>query len=184
MRDLEHANEPTRDVTDRLSPGAVSFCILLCPVPLANAETWGMLPDKTAAITSTPPGEPELPPLVYDPDWARPGETPAGGFRDGHWIGFLFLMPFIVMFVVHELLGMADAFLMGGDTPWDDVSRGYNVAMFAALFLGSWAFLIHAVFLPVRQRRGGRWILPKLVFLVIYWLVVLLVMSWMSLLHP
>ncbi len=42
-------------------------------------------------------------------------------------------LPFIVMFLVHELLGMTDAFLMGGDTPWDDVSRNYNLAMFAAL---------------------------------------------------
>jgi hypothetical protein len=28
-----------------------------------------------------------------------------------HWIGFLFLLPFLIMLVVHDTLGLSDAFL-------------------------------------------------------------------------
>jgi hypothetical protein len=42
------------------------------------------------------------------------------------------LVPFVVMFVLHEPLGMTDTFLMG-----DRVSADYNLMTFASLFLGS-----------------------------------------------
>ena len=57
---------------------------------------------NNAPDAADPLAEPELPPLVYNPDWARPIKIRSGGFWDGHWIGFLFLLPFVVMFVLHD----------------------------------------------------------------------------------
>jgi hypothetical protein len=91
-----------------------------------------MLHREIHARVGVPPGEATLPPLGDAPEWAEPIKTRFGGFRDGHWVGFLFLVPFVVMFVLHEPLGMTDAFLMG-----DRVSADYNLMTFASLFLGS-----------------------------------------------
>jgi hypothetical protein len=121
--------------------------------------------------------------LVSDPGFARPAECRAGAIRDGHWIGFLFLLPFMVMFVVHHLLGMTGALLMAA-TPWDRVSADFNLALAIVGFLGSAGFVVSAVALPIVQGQGWRWIVPKFAFLVIYWLMILLVASWLSLLGP
>jgi hypothetical protein len=127
-------------------------------------------------------GEPELPPLVYDPNWSRPTKARADRFRDAHWIGFVFLLPHVVMLVGHEALGMTDAFL-GAQTPWDRLSADYNLTTALVGLVGSLAFVVSAVALPVVNDRGIRWIVPKLVFLVLYWLILLLICSWLSILH-
>ena len=44
----------------------------------------------------------ELPRLVDGLDWRWPVKRQAEGFWGGQWIGFLFLLPFVVMFVVHD----------------------------------------------------------------------------------
>ncbi len=75
--------------------------------------------------------------------------------------------------------GMTDAFLMG-----DRVSANYNLLTFAALFLGSLAFVIYALALPIVKGRGWRWVMPEIIFLVVFWGVAILVMSYMSVLHP
>ncbi len=125
----------------------------------------------------------ELPPLGHAPHWARPIKTQNAGFWDGHWIGFLFLLPFVVMFVVHEILGMSNA-LLGGDTPRDDDARLYNLIMLVTPFLGSLAFVIYAFALPIVKGRGWRWVLPKLIFLVFYWGAVMLAVGFSSLRDP
>jgi hypothetical protein len=135
---------------------------------------------NNAPDAADPLAEPELPPLVYNPDWARPIKIRSGGFWDGHWIGFLFLLPFVVMFVLHEPLGMTDAFLMG-----DRTSANYNLLTFAALFFGSAAFVVYAIALPFVKGRGSRWVVPKIIFLICLWGVFLLaMMSYLSLLRP
>jgi hypothetical protein len=126
---------------------------------------------------------PELPPLVYDPNWARPDRTPAEGFWNGHWIGSLFLLPFVVMLVTHEFLGMSWAFLEG-ETPGDDDSRGFNLMIFVAHSLGSLAFVIYAFALPIVKGRGWRWVTPKLVLVAIYWVAGILVAARLEGLHP
>ncbi len=68
------------------------------------------------------------------------------------------------MFVLHDPLGMTDAFLMG-----DRVSANYNLLTFAALFLGSLAFVIYALALPIVKGRGWRWVMPEIIFLVVFW---------------
>jgi hypothetical protein len=96
-----------------------------------------------------------------------------------HWITFLFLLPGIVMLALHESPGMTGAFQLG-----DQVSADYNLATLAALFFGSFAFVIYAVGLPIVTGRGWRWVLPKLVFLVCFWCAFIMAISFMSLLHP
>jgi len=145
-------------------------------------RTLGKLVDKMYAPPPIAVGEPELPPLVYDPKWVQPNKTRAEGFWDSHWIGFLFLLPALVMVVVREILGMTDALLMP-ETPWDRASADFNLATDIVGFLGSTAFVLYALVLPIVTRRGWRWVLPKLAFLVLYWLVILLGMSWIRLLH-
>ena len=120
---------------------------------------------------------------MYDPNWAQPGKTRAAGFWNGHWIGFLFLLPFVVMLVAHERLGMSWVFL-GGDSPRDDVSRGFNLMMFVAHSLGSLAFVIYAFALPIVKGRGWRWVTPKLIFVAIYWVACILVALGLESLHP
>jgi hypothetical protein len=100
-------------------------------------------------------------------------------FWDGHWIGYLFLLPAVVMLALHEPLGMTDAFLMG-----DRLSADYNLMTLAALILGSVAFVAYAFALPVVKGRGWRWVPPKIIHLVCFWGAVMLVISWMSLLRP
>ena len=100
-------------------------------------------------------------------------------FWGGHWIGYLFLLPGIVMLVLHEPLGMTDAFLMS-----DRVSADYNLTTLAALILGSVAFLVYAFVLPIVKGRGWRWVPPKIIHLIFFWGAVILAMSCMSLLHP
>ncbi len=121
----------------------------------------------------------ELPPLGHAQTWSRPVKRRKAGFWDAHWIGFLFLVPFVVMFVLHDPLGMTDALLMG-----DRVSADYNLMTFAALFFGSLAFVVYAFALPIAKGRGWRWVVPKIILLVVFWGVAILIMSFMSLLHP
>jgi hypothetical protein len=127
-----------------------------------------MPPQTSAARAPVPLDGAELPPLVYDPPWARPIKTQGAGFWNGHWIGFVFLLPFVVILVVHEFRGMSDALFAGND-PRDDDARLYNLLMLVALFLGSLAFVIYAFALPIVTGRGWRWILPRLIFLAFYW---------------
>jgi len=100
-------------------------------------------------------------------------------FWDVHWIGYLFLLPAVVMLVLHEPLRMTDAFLMG-----DRVSADYNLMTLAALILGSVAFVVYAFAVPIVKGRGWEWVPPKIIHLVFFWGAVMLVRSCMSLLHP
>ena len=135
------------------------------------------MPPKKTVARADPLAEPELSPLVYDRNWARPIKTRE--FWDGHWIGFLFLLPGVVMLVLHEPLGMTDAFLMG-----DRVSADYNLMTLAALLLGSAAYVLYTFALPIVKGRGWRWVPPKIIFLTFFWGAVMLAISCMSLLHP
>ena len=100
-------------------------------------------------------------------------------FWDGHWIGYLFLLPAVVTLVLPEPLGMTDASLMG-----DRVSADHNLMTLSALILGSVAFVVYAFALPIVKGRGWRWVPPKIIHLVCFWAAVMLAISCMSLLHP
>jgi hypothetical protein len=78
---------------------------------------------------------------------------------------------------------MTDALLMG-----DRTSANYNLCTFAALVVGSFAFVIHAAIihgtLPVGKRPGASLFVPKLIFLIVLWGAALLVTSCTSSLRP
>jgi hypothetical protein len=151
------------------------------PLSVAMMENIGMPSSKIAARIADPLAERESLPPDHEPDGMRPIRFRE--FWNGHWIGFVFLLPFVLMWVVHVLLGMSDAFLVA-DNRWDRVSADYNLAMFLALFLGSLVFVIYAFALPIVKGRGWKWVLPKIIFLVVYWGVVMLAVTLTSVLHP
>ena len=70
------------------------------------------------------------------------------------------MLPFILLFVARVPLGISDAFLMG-----DRGDADYNLCMMLALLLGSAAFLVHTLALPLSKGYGWGWIPPKLIFL-------------------
>jgi len=86
-----------------------------------------------------------------------------------HWVGFLFLVPFQVMLVIHRLLRLSDA-LMIQTPPGEREARTYNLMMVAVFFCGVTAFLSHA-FSFARPDRV--WLIAKLVVLVVYCTIVM-----------
>jgi hypothetical protein len=82
-----------------------------------------------------------------------------------HWIGFLFLLPFLIMLAVHDALGLSDAFLLVKDQR-DRNSQMFNLAMVAVFYLGVAAFVTHAAFLAGRSKL---WFCAKLLLLAAYW---------------
>ena len=53
-----------------------------------------------------------------------------------HWIGFLFLLPFLIMLAVHDTLGLSDAFLFVRDQR-DHDSQMFNFVMVAVFYASS-----------------------------------------------
>jgi hypothetical protein len=94
----------------------------------------------------------------------RAGKTSGAGFWDGDWVTFAIMLPYWILLVVHEALGISDAFLMG-----DRSDADYNLWMMLALLLGSLGFLVHTFALPIVKGRGWRWVPPKLLFLGASW---------------
>lgn len=87
-----------------------------------------------------------------------------------HWIGFLFLLPFLIMLAVHDRLGFSDAFLLvRGQRDRD--SQMFNFAMAFVFYMGVTAFVAHALILASRSRL---WLCGKFLFLVAYWSGILL----------
>jgi hypothetical protein len=74
------------------------------------------------------------------------------------------MLPYCILLVLHEVLGISDAALMG-----DRGDAVYNLWMMLALFLGSLVFLVHTFALPLVKGRGGGWVAPKLLFLGACW---------------
>src|SRR3954469_4703160 len=93
-------------------------------------------------------------------------------FWDGHWIGYLFLLPAVVTLVLHEPLGMTDEFLRS-----DRVAADHKLMTLSALILGSAAFVVYAFALPIVKGRGWIWVPPKIIHLVCFWGAVMLVIS-------
>jgi hypothetical protein len=85
------------------------------------------------------------------------------------------MLPFIVLCVAKVPLGISDAFLMG-----DRRDADYNLCMMAALLLGSVAFLVHTLALPVMRGYGWGWVPPKIVFLAACWGIVMAVSAFVT----
>ena len=86
-----------------------------------------------------------------------------------HWVGFLCLVPFLVMLALHRLFGLSDA-LMVQTPPGEREAHTYNLVVVAVFFLGVAAFIVHAfAFAP----RRSLWLIAKLVALLVYWCMIL-----------
>jgi hypothetical protein len=88
-----------------------------------------------------------------------------------HWVAFLFLVPAIIMFVLHHQLGLSDA-LNVPTPPGEREAHLFNWVMVAVFLLGMAAFFFHALSL---WNRGRQWVVAKLVFLALYWSTILMV---------
>jgi hypothetical protein len=118
-------------------------------------------------------GKPALP--SDEVDGVGPSKLRRGGFWDGNWITFTFLMPAVLMCVGHVVLGISNAALMG-----DRFDATYNLVMELVLFLGSCAFVVHAFALPLTKGYGWRWVAPKLIFMAFVWAASISVLTFMS----
>lgn len=86
-----------------------------------------------------------------------------------HWVGFLFLVPGIIMLILHRQLGLSDA-LNVPTPPGEREAHLFNWVMVAVFLLGIAAFFLHALFL---WTRGWQWVVAKLLFLALYWSTIL-----------
>jgi hypothetical protein len=86
-----------------------------------------------------------------------------------HWVGFLFLVPFLVLLAIHRLLGFSDT-LMIQTPPGARDAHTYNLIMTVVFFLGVAAFVVHA---SGFTRREPPWLIAKLVVLMVYWSTIL-----------
>ena len=75
-----------------------------------------------------------------------------------HWIGALFLVPFLIMLWIHHALGLSDAFLLVGDQR-DRDSQVFNLFMGSVFYVGVGLFSAHALSLLA---KGWRWVILKL----------------------
>jgi hypothetical protein len=90
-----------------------------------------------------------------------------------HWFGVLFLVPGLIMVLLHDLLHVSNALLLPRpDHPEDLYLRDYNLIMVIALYYGSGAFFFHTL---MAAKRSARILWMKFAALTGYWVIVTLV---------
>lgn len=89
-----------------------------------------------------------------------------------HWLCVLALLPFAVMFCLHDLLGISDHM---GDGP-SDWSMLYNYGMVLAFVGGICGYLLHALAMTQFSPRGIAWFGFKFFILAIGWCVFTIVL--------
>ena len=71
------------------------------------------------------------------------GRRPAFlSFLQSPWAAPLFLMPFLLMLIVHQLLGLSDA-LLAADNPGERPAHGYNLLLGINMNLCLLAAVLH-----------------------------------------
>jgi len=88
-----------------------------------------------------------------------------------HLTAFLFLVPFVTMLTIHQMLGLSNN-LMIGPTPGEPDSQIYNLFMVTAFWGGVFGFIWHVLSTADRSRRLI--VLVKLLALVSLWAILLL----------
>ena len=83
--------------------------------------------------------------------------------KQSHWVTFLFILPFLVLLIVHESMGLTDAFMLVQDQR-DFDSRSFNLVLYLSLKLGVCGFVLHASYIRFRSERS---FYIKLVVLVV-----------------
>ena len=98
------------------------------------------------------------------------GRDQMKGLR-AHWIGALFLVPFLIMFCVHRGLGLSDS-LMLQTPPGEPDVRTFNLIMVCTLIIGIFGFMMHGLILA---ERTTLWLSGK--FLLVGLIICLVVLS-------
>ena len=86
------------------------------------------------------------------------------------WVAFPFLVPAVVMLILHRQLGLSDA-LNVPTPPGEREAHIFNWVMVSVFYLGVGVFFLHTLSL---SSRGWRWVAAKLTFLAIYWGAILM----------
>ena len=68
----------------------------------------------------------------------------AASFLKSPWAAPVFLMPFLIMLAVHQLLGLSDA-LFAADNPGERPAHGYNLLLGINMNLCPVAAVLHLV---------------------------------------
>ncbi len=90
------------------------------------------------------------PPHELDSDFKA---MPMNPITRSHLFSLHYLVPFLLMAWVHQVLGFSNAF-MKGDRP----SAAYNLVMIYAMFFGAFAFMLHPF---SRVPPSGRCLIAK-----------------------
>jgi hypothetical protein len=106
---------------------------------------------------------------------AKPSARRHGGFWDGNWFSFIFMLPFILLLVARVPLGISDAFLMG-----DRSDADYNLWTILSLVFGSLAFVVHTLALPSIKGYGWEWVPAKLAFIGACWMILMAFATFMA----
>ena len=88
-----------------------------------------------------------------------------------HWLGFVALVPFLIVYWIHETLGLSDAAMLLRNQ-LDRDSQLFNFAMIAVFWLGIGGFSSHAIYLAVEKEEWLALVF-KFVVLALYWAAVL-----------
>lgn len=107
-------------------------------------------------------------------------------FFNLHWTSFLFLLPFIVLFALHNALGLSDAFMvLADDYPGRDHVFGmevqlYNLIMCLAFFGGITLFWMHAAYLAGGSKDKNRVFVfaGKMLFAGLFYAAIFLLMQY------
>jgi hypothetical protein len=84
------------------------------------------------------------------------------------WFGTLFLLPALIMVLLHRPLGVSNALLLPR-TPEDLYLREYNLVTIGAIYLGCAAFILHSLMLARDPLRSA---LYKIAALLLYWVII------------
>lgn len=86
-----------------------------------------------------------------------------------HWVAFLFLVPAVLMLILHRQLGFSDA-LNVPTPPGEREAHLFNWTMVSVFYFGVGLFVLHTLLLSI---RGWRWLVAKLAFLAVCWSLIL-----------
>lgn len=103
-----------------------------------------------------------------------------------HWLSFLFLLPFVVLFALHNALGLSNALMVRADDyPGRAKAFGldvqlYNLIMGFAFICGAFAYWMHTAYLSGSSRDKNRIFVfvTKTLFLVVYYAWFLFLMNY------